>query len=317
MLNLKPIVVRSYGFLYATFKRKKMKTDTGCGKLTQENNEAKHFTFSWRSSDGLLLFGQGWKPEDRPKAVICLIHGLGEYSGRYSHLAAPFTEAGYSLVSFDLRGHGRSAGRRGHADAFDILLGDINSLLCEAKRRFPNRPRFLYGHSLGGTLALCYALNEKHKLSGVIASSPFFVPSVRVSVWKEIIGRALSCFLPSFLLSSELDPSSLSSDKAVVDAYLNDPLVHNRVSAILGASILENGKYILKSAEKFLLPLLVMHGSEDKIASFPASKGFAECVSSNCTFKPWDGMYHELHNEPQKQVVFDYVTAWLDERAEG
>src|SRR5919199_2405933 len=128
--------------------------------------------FGWRAADGVRLYGQGWQPQGEPLAVVCLVHGQGEHSGRYAGLAAALVEAGYAVLAFDLRGHGRSEGQRGHTPSYDAWLGDIARLLEEAGNRFPRRPRFLYGHSMGGNLVLGYALRRAHAdpLAGVIAS---------------------------------------------------------------------------------------------------------------------------------------------------
>ncbi|MGB2782801.1 MAG: alpha/beta hydrolase, partial [Atribacterota bacterium] len=116
----------------------------------------KHTEFKLKTFDGLLLFGQSWQPESKPKAVICLVHGLGEYSGRYTHVADALTLAGYALISFDLRGHGKSEGPRGHTPSYEALMKDISSLLEVTNKQFPQLPSFLYGHSLGGNLVLNY-----------------------------------------------------------------------------------------------------------------------------------------------------------------
>ena len=145
--------------------------------------------FGWQTEDGLQLFAQAWQPDGESRAVVCLAHGLGEHSGRYSHVAAALNQAGYTLLGFDLRGHGHSEGQRGHAPTFDDMLDDITHLLEEAARRFPDSPRFLYGHSLGGTLVLNHALRRRSQVIGVIATGPslriaFTSPAWTASVWR-------------------------------------------------------------------------------------------------------------------------------------
>jgi len=120
----------------------------------------KHTEFEFKTFDGLSLFGQSWQPEDRTRAVVCLIHGLGEHSGRYVHVADSLSQAGYTLISFDLRGHGKSEGLRGHTPSYEALMQDISFLLEAANKKFPQLPFFLYGYSLGGNLVLNYVLRR-------------------------------------------------------------------------------------------------------------------------------------------------------------
>ena len=120
-----------------------------------------HIEFTQQAPDGVQFYFQGWQPETPPKAVVCLVHGLGEHSGRYAHVAAALNDAGYALLGFDLRGHGKSGGPRGHTPSYETLMDDIGRLLAEAAQRYPGQPQFLYGHSLGGNLVLNYALRRK------------------------------------------------------------------------------------------------------------------------------------------------------------
>ena len=135
-----------------------------------------HIEFTQQAPDGIQFYFQGWQPETPPKAVVCLVHGLGEHSGRYAHVAAALNDAGYALLGFDLRGHGKSGGPRGHTPSYETLMDDIGRLLAEAAHRYPGRPQFLYGHSLGGNLVLNYALRRKPGIGGVVATSPARLP---------------------------------------------------------------------------------------------------------------------------------------------
>ena len=131
-----------------------------------------HIEFSQQAPDGIQFYFQGWQPETPAKAAVCLVHGLGEHSGRYAHVAAALNDAGYAVLGFDLRGHGKSGGPRGHTPTYDTLMDDIGRLLDEAAKRYPGAPCFLYGHSLGGNLVINYALRRKPSLAGVISTSP-------------------------------------------------------------------------------------------------------------------------------------------------
>ncbi|MGQ9493815.1 MAG: lysophospholipase [Anaerolineae bacterium] len=270
----------------------------------------------FQTADGLQLFAQDWLPEGTPRAVVCLVHGLGEHIGRYPHVAAALNSAGYALLGFDLRGHGHSPGQRGHAPSWDTLLDDIGQFLQDAQQHFPDRALFLYGHSMGGILVLSYALRRKPQLCGAIVTSPLLRTAFQPPAWKLWLGKTLYNLLPAFSLSNELDPRGLSHDQKVVDAYVNDPLVHNRISARLAMDMLWAGEWALEHAAAFPLPLLLMHGVADPICSPEASLEFAARVPGECTFKLWEGLYHEIHNEPGQQQVFDVMVEWLGKHTE-
>ncbi|MBC8262779.1 MAG: lysophospholipase [Anaerolineales bacterium] len=270
-----------------------------------------HYEFGWQTDDGLQLYAQGWQPETEPKGVICLVHGLGEHNGRYAHLAAFLNQAGYALLTFDLRGHGKSEGPRGHAPSYEALLDDIAHLLEEAAARYPDRPCFLYGHSLGGNLVIGYALRRRPQLAGVIATGPFLRAAFEPPAWKLSLARIMYSLWPTLSLSNGLDRQALSRDPEVVRAYNNDPLVHDRLSARLGMDMLQSGLQSLERAAEFPLPLLLMHGSDDHITSPQASREFAAQAGERCTLKIWDSFYHEIHNEPEREQVFEHLSEWL------
>lgn len=274
-----------------------------------------HTEFNWRTDDGLQLFAQAWQPDEEPRAAIALVHGLGEHSGRYTHVASALTAAGYALVAFDHRGHGRSEGQRGHSPSWETLLDDIDTLLRETASRFPGRPVFLYGHSFGGNLVLNYILRRKPQLAGAIVTAPILRTAFQPPAWKIKLGETLYNLWPTFALSNELDPKGLTHDTKVVSDYVNDPLVHNRVSARLGMDMLRGGEWAVAHAGELSLPLLLMHGAGDPVCSPQASQEFAQRAPREaCTFKPWDNLYHEIHNEPEQGQVFHIIIQWLNGR---
>jgi len=236
---------------------------------------------------------------------------MGEHSGRYAHLAAFLDQAGYALLTFDLRGHGKSEGQRGHTPSYEALLNDISLLLEEAAKRYPDRPRFLYGHSLGGNQVINYALRRRPQVAGVIATGPLLRPGFEPPAWKLTLGKIMYSLWPTLSMSNELDCQSLSRDPEVVRAYNDDPLVHDRVSARLAMDMLQAGLWVLEQAAEFPLPLLLMHGSDDRLTSAQASREFAAQAGHRCTLKIWDGFYHEIHNEPEQGQVFEYLLEWL------
>lgn len=272
-----------------------------------------HSTSILQSGDGLELFIQDWSPEDDIKAVCILVHGLGDHSGRYTHLVKFLIESGIKVGAFDLRGHGRSQGKRGHSHSYNHLMDDIGLVLSHLWNVNPNLPVFLYGHSMGGNLVINYALRKQSDLVGVISASPALRPAFEPPALKIKAGRILYSILPSLTLNNELDLSGVSRDDTVITAYKADPLVHDRLSARLVIDLLDSGEWALDQAAKFSVPLLLMHGTDDKLTSHDVSHEFSQ-KTENCTFYSFSGLYHELHNEPEKDQVFTVIGEWLDER---
>ena len=267
--------------------------------------------WAWKSSDGLDMYARGWAPQGLPKAAIMLVHGHGEHVARYDHVAAALTEKGYAMLGFDLRGHGKSAGPRGHTPSYDALMDDIASFSQQTDQRYAGLPRFLYGHSLGGNLVLNYALRRKPDLHGVIATGPWLKLAFDPPASQVTLGRLMNGIAPGFVQHSKLDTRGLSHDQLVVDKYNNDPLVHDKISARLFVAIYDSGLWALEHAAEFPLPLLLMHGAADPITSAKASQEFAQKAGNKVTLKVWDGLYHEIHNELEQAEVFNFMLDWL------
>jgi len=270
------------------------------------------FEFEIITKDRLKLYGREWKPDHEVKAVVCLVHGLGEHCGRYGHVGEAFNRAGYALMACDLRGHGKSEGPRGHAPGYAVLMQDVSLLLEAAKECYPNLSCFLYGHSLGGSLAIHYVLHKRPKLPGVIASSPLLRLAYAPPRWKNTVLHTMHALRINRSIPSGLDENGLSRDTRLVDANRNDPLTHNRITACLAEDMFRTGEWNLAHAADFPCPLLLMHGTADRITSVQASREFYDCTKDRCTLKLWEGLYHELHNEPEQHQVLTYVTDWLD-----
>ena len=273
-----------------------------------------HFESKWPTAQGTQTYFQGWIPDAPPKAVVCLVHGLGEHSGRYTHVARYLNEAGYAVLTFDLYGHGQSGGIRGHAPSMDIYLADIDHLLLEASLRYPGKPRFLYGHSLGGILVLYYTLQRKPELNGVVATSPGLRTALEQQKFKLALARGLAKIVPSAGLPSGLSAADLSHDPEVARVYQADPLVHDRVTFGMANNLLDAIAWTFEHAPEFQPPLLLVHGTDDKIAYEQGSQEFARLVPGDCTLKLWDGLAHETHNEPEKEQVLQYSINWLNSK---
>lgn len=278
----------------------------------------KHTQLAWTSPDGINFYGQVWEPEAAPRAVVALVHGLGEHSGRYAHVAEALNGAGHALMAFDLRGHGKSTGPRGHTPSLETWMDDVDRFLREVEGRFPGRPSFLYGHSLGGCIVLNYALRRRPSLAGVIATGAALRTPLEKQTVKVAMARLLGGILPTLTMPSGLSAAALSHDTQVVQTYVQDPLVHGLATARLAVDTLAAGKWALAHAAEFPpIPLLLMHGGADAICLAEGSREFAGRVPGDCTLQVWDGLYHEVHNEPQKEEVLAYMVDWIDRTLGG
>lgn len=266
-----------------------------------------------RTNDGLTLHAVEWKPDFTPKAAIFLVHGIGEHTGRYQHVAEVFTNAGFVLTGFDLRGHGKSEGIRGHSPSYDAFMEDINIGLKNVRETYPGIPVFLYGHSLGGNLTLYYSVTQQSLPAGAIVTSPALGVTVPISPAKMLIGKIMYSVFPTFQMKNGLDPNDLARDTNVGTAYTADSLVHTYTTARLGLDLLNSGKYIIEHAANIQMPILLMQGTSDKLVSPELTKKFADHAPAKfVTYKEWKGYYHELHNEPEKADVLKVMIDWLN-----
>ncbi len=272
------------------------------------------FELSWVNREGLKFFSRGWEPDGNPKAAVAVVHGLGEHTGRFAYVGQVFCQAGYALMGLDLRGHGRSGGTRGHTPSIDAYDDDIDLLLQHARERYPGLPLFLYGHSMGANLVLHYCLRRRPNLAGVIASGTALHSDIEQQKLKVALARILGAIAPTATIASGLDDSMLSHDPEVVKAYRSDPLVHGKVSLGFGKVMLSANRWTLEHAAEFPLPLLLVHGDQDKVAYPSASREFAAAAGDKATLLMWEGMYHETHNEPGKDKVLGAIVQWMDAR---
>ena len=270
----------------------------------------------YTSIDKHRIYFQEWAPEKILHAQVLLIHGLGEHSGRWGHVGEFFSQSGLSITAMDLLGHGKSEGQRGHAESFDEYCKIIDFFLQDIGSRKPEIPVFLYGHSLGGLIALYYGIKRNPStIKGIIATSPGLVPGFKVPQWKTIAGNMLYAITPRFSMDNGLPLDGLSQDKSVVEAYKKDPLNHPYISARLGMDLIRNGAALSQQAAELHLPLLIMVGSADRLISPQAVIDFAKNANHLTTLKVWEGGYHELHNEPFKLKVLAEITDWVKQIA--
>lgn len=270
-------------------------------------------TWLWTTADGLQLHARAWRPQGPPKAVIALLHGLGSHAGRHGAVAEALCAAGYAVAGFDQRGFGRSQGRRGHTPSLQAYLDDIAAFLEQLSRRWPGLPQVLYGHSMGAVLALAFTLTRRPDLAGVIATSVALRSRVAEQRGKLLLVRLLGRLLPTLTFDNGLDLSQLSRDPAVQARVEADPLCHRRVTTAWGRAMLQAIALVEAQASQVPLPLLLLHGTDDAIAYPCGSQRFAAAAPAGLvTLQLWEGFRHELHSDPERQLVFARMVVWLD-----
>ncbi len=265
-----------------------------------------------KSKDGTEIFYK-YILADKPKASVFIVHGLGEHLGRYDNVTNTLKE--YNLFLLDLRGHGKSGGKRGHVMRFDEYLDDVDALRNEMKGLVQGKT-FILGHSMGGLIVLRYAIYRPEGISGVVSSGPLLGVNVKVPKIKDMIGRLVANLAPGLSMSNEIDTGKLSHNKAVVDAYNNDPLVHAKVSARWYVEMVKAMEDTNANAGRLSMPCLILHGSADALTNPESSREFFEKAGSkDKTYKLYDGYYHEVYNEVEKQKPLSDMAEWLNKRA--
>ena len=264
--------------------------------------------------EGLELYYQRWRPDGESKAVLAVVHGFGEHSGRYGNVVDCFAPKGYAVYSFDHRGHGRSPGPRGFINSFTEFRGDVKAFLEFIHEQEPNRPVFLLGHSMGGLVVLEYVLHHPEGLVGVIASGPLLAQPP-ISPLLAGLSKVLSSILPRLSLAAGLDTTALSRDEAVVQAYENDPLVHGLGTPRMATELTKAFEWTHAHAADLSIPCLIVHGSADRLTPPEGSRIFYE----NVTFgdkerKVYEDYYHEVFNDVGKEQVLADVEAWVERR---
>ena len=276
-----------------------------------------HCEGTFRGYGGIELYYQFWRPEAPPRATLAVVHGFGEHSGRYGNVVNWFVPRGYAVHAFDMRGNGRSPGGRGCVDCIEEYRGDVRAFLDQVSRMEAGRDLFLLGHSQGGLIALDYVLHGDPRLAGIVASSPT-LGKLPVSPWLVLLARALSRIWPRLTLKSGLDVTALSRDAAVVKAYVEDPLVHNLGTPRLGTVFLATIDWTNAHAADLALPCLIIQGSADRLSDPAASRAFSEKVTrDDIEFLEYEGGYHELFNDLDREKVLADVEAWLQSRLQA
>ena len=260
-------------------------------------------------SNEITLSGLKWEV-DKPKANLMLVHGAGEHIGRYDHWAKLFNAQQINVYGVDHYGHGNSPGARGHIANYDLYLNEIRALKKMLDERADNLPLLLYGHSLGGNIVLHWIIEQEKSVDYVIVSAPWIKLKLVPPPWKISLMKWLSGMLPALSQGNELDPNWLSRDKLVVDRYINDPLVHNKITLSAANILFQRAEILDKYSKQISDKILIIHGLDGKVTDASASKAFAS--RTGIDYYGAEGLFHELHNEPEQIEIFNYICNWLN-----
>jgi alpha-beta hydrolase superfamily lysophospholipase len=263
--------------------------------------------------DGFTLTTQTWKPDGPVKGTIVVSHGLAEHTGRYAHVAEYFTGQGYAVYAADHRGHGVNRGTSfGYFERVAALADDLRRVVDLARSEQKTAPLSLLGHSFGGLLALYYTIKYQSTLQVLVVSAPLVTSSSEYPALQRYLVQFLSRVAPQLEVQA-LDSGTLSKDQTVVQSYDNDPNVYRgKVRARVATEIVDAGDFVRANLSKITLPILIMHGSADRLVKPEYSQVVYDGVSStDKTLKYYEGLYHEIMNEPEKSRVLADIWVWL------
>ena len=265
-----------------------------------------------------LFFRDSRIENERGGALI--VHGLAEHSGRYAHITEMLATIGIRTFAYDHRGHGESTGKRGHITRFSEYTNDLELMIEKSRNALsPQVPLFLIGHSMGGLIVLNYIQQHGNKkIDGLIVSSPGLGVAVKPPASKEIAARIMSRVAPGFSFDNELNPQYLSHNQKSIDAYLNDPLIHRRITARWVTEFMKTGEQTCNRADCITLPVLMQVAGGDRIVSPEVSRDFYENISSqDKTLHFYDELHHEIYNESDslREQVMEDLKTWINDHA--
>jgi alpha-beta hydrolase superfamily lysophospholipase len=273
----------------------------------------KKVEFNWQTEDDITIFGKEWKTEN-PKAIIALVHGFGEHCMRYDAMAKYYNQQGFAMIGYDRRGHGQSTGPRGYVPHYESLLEEVDELINECKKRYPNKPIILYGHSMGGNIVLNYMIERSDPIIKLmVVTGPWIRLYNEPSALTKFIARLVRKIAPNQAQNNKI-ATYVSRVKEEVDKYMNDPLNHGRMSVNLACEMFKWSDRLLHYTGEMKIPTLIMHAGDDQLTSLEATKTFVSNVSGDVTFRIWDDLYHEIHNESIREQVYDYTIEWLNNK---
>ena len=271
---------------------------------------------SFEGVGGTRIVYDVWEPEEEDcRGVVVLCHGYAEHARRYDHVAQRFGEAGLAVYALDLRGHGRSGGKRVFLRDISEYTDDFHTLVGIAAAEYPELPRVVLGHSMGGGVVFAYGVEHPDDYAAMVLSGPAVDAQDGVSPVMMVLAKTLGRLLPG-LPVEQLPTDAVSRDPEVVAAYNADPLVHHgKLPAGIGRALIGVGETMPQRAPAITAPLLIVHGDHDKLIPVKGSRHLMECVgSTDKELKVYPGLYHEVFNEPERAAVLDDVTSWIEAR---
>jgi alpha-beta hydrolase superfamily lysophospholipase len=259
------------------------------------------------------IYFQSWLPETEPKAVLLIVHRLAEHSGRYTNIVNHFAPLGYAVYGMDHLGHGKSDGKRVYVKRFEDYTDTLKVYFNMVRRWQPAKPIFLFGHSLGGLISTVYLLDHQAELTGAVLSGPAVKVPNNITPVILFVGKMLSALMPKFRLIG-LEVDGISRDPAVVQAYVSDPLVFTgKTTARLAAEMLKAMQHVSAMATEIRLPILIVQGGSDKLVDPAGAQMLYDAVSSaDKKIRIYDGLYHEVFNEPERDKVLRDIEIWLE-----
>ena len=272
-----------------------------------------HREGTFQGAGGIELYYQSWRAEKETRAVLAIIHGFGEHSGRYTNVVNYLTPLGNAVHGFDLRGHGRSPGQRGHINSWDEYREDVRTFLQMTSRREPNQPVFMLGHSMGALIVLDYVLRDSAGIRGAIISGAPLEPVGVAKPLLVMLARVLSRVWPRFSLPLGLDTKGISRDPDVVKAYEADPLVHGKTTVRWGTEILQTIEWVKAHAAEVNIPILLIQGGSDPLNSPNGTRSFFDKITfPDKEMEIYPGSYHEAHNDLDYVQVMKDMAQWLE-----
>jgi acylglycerol lipase len=278
--------------------------------------EMVHRERTFEASDKLRLFSRSWEsPGQSNRAILIIQHGLKDHSGRYAELANAVLPLGFAVYAMDMRGHGRSEGRKAYVGNFTSLASDLKIFVGIVREQNPNVPFFYFGHSMGGTLGVLTTINRMIDFKGIVLSAPALAPGEGISLNLIRITKLLGAILPSLPLMN-LPNKDFSRDPQIVLDMAKDPYIIQKNGPVrTAAQLLKTMRIINLQMEKFSAPVLILHGSDDKLANPAGSQALAKrAASTDKTLKLYHGLVHDLVHEPEKSRVITDILEWLDSR---
>lgn len=270
-------------------------------------------TQALKSKDGLALHTKAWKI-NTPKANVCIVHGLGEHSGRYHHVAEFYNGLGCNVYALDLRGHGQSDGARGCGPDLDAFLNDVDALIEHMKKDSPGLPWFFHLHSMGGNIGLNHVLKRKSDVAAIVATGPWITIENTPSKVLVFVANMINK-LGGFTQSSDIDASFVSTDANEVEKYINDPLNHDKISSKAGMALYYSGQYLHDYKGGMPVPTLIIHAKQDKLTLASGSEQFAYNNPQNVTLQILENVNHEIHNDVKREELFENIKTWLQEKS--